>query len=319
MLANKKVFFESMIKYLDNEQLSVSILFVTRNKEETNNVYKVYKGNLTDNIGENLRQMGSTLVTKSYRNIDKRQFKPYNSINEDGCTEYLEDTELKSIKPLLDLVNGPFINLKTVNGKFLDTIWYYVIKFDDGKKELLIYKKYSKSFILTKGLSCSIILKNGNFGELKDALFKLENKADCIYFEDKMIIRVKGNFEQIFEFTKELRKNAEKAIDYIENELPFIIENMDVFKSKCMDHEIKVRKLNNIYNSKILERINPGNIQLLINEGILQNVELKTNSKGQITLSSEDPWVILKILDDDLVKSIITGINYDASVKRLIK
>ena len=85
-----------------------------------------------------------------------------------------------------------------------------------------------------------------------------------------------------------------------------------------MEHEIKMRKLNNIFATKTLEKIIPENIEPLIKEGLLKNISVKKGTDGRLIISSTDPWEILKILDDDLVRSRLTEINYEASNKKQI-
>jgi hypothetical protein len=259
------------------------------------------------------------IVKKSYSHSDQREFKPYNSAQKSSeSSEYLDGKEIKQIEPMLKMITENIVDLKKLDDDFLDNLWYYIIKFDDGTNQMLFYKKYSKSMILTKGLTLALTFRAGSFDKLKSHVFRIEDKADCILYKDRLIIRSKGNFEHIFDFFQEIRKNAESAIKFIEEKLPFTIENFDSIKTEMLKHEIKIRKLNNIYATKTLEKINPDNIEPLIKEGILKNITLSKDSAGKITLSSTDPWEILKILDDDLVKSRLTGINYEATFKKEI-
>ncbi len=317
MLKDKKTYFESLLKHLENDKLSVSMLFVTRNKQ--NNSYAVYKGTLADDIGEVLRKMCLKIAKRSYSKPEVREFKPYNSAHKlSESSEYLDGKEIKQIEPMLKMISDNIIDLKELDDKFLDHLWYYVIKFDDGTNQMLFYKKYSKSMVLTKGIALALTFRAGSFDKLKSHVFRIEDKADCIYYKEKLIIRSKGNFEKIFNFFQEIKRNAESAIKFIEEKLPFKIENFDAIKTEMMKHEIKMRKLNNIYATKTLEKINPNNIEPLIKEGILKNITLSKDAAGKITLSSTDPWEILKILDDDIVRSRLTEIDYEATYKKEI-
>ena len=105
MFQNKKAYCESLIKYLENDKLSVSMLFVTRNKET--NSYEVHKGTLADEISEVLRQMCHKMAKKSYCKPDLRTFKPYNpALRTSEFSEYLEGKELKLIEPMLNMISG---------------------------------------------------------------------------------------------------------------------------------------------------------------------------------------------------------------------
>jgi len=315
MLENKEKYFESMLKYLENEKLAVNLLFVTRDKASA--AYRAYKGNLSDDIGTVLRKICLKIVKRSYKKPKERIFNRYNASQRyTDSSEYLDGTELEKIKPMLDMISNDVVDLKKINKNFLDGLWYYVILFDDGNKTMLFYKKYSKSMVLSKGLFLALAFKAGDFDKLNKDIFRIEEKADCIFFDNKLIIRSKGNFEKIFDFFEQIKKNAEAGIKFIEEKLPFSIENFNEIKSDWMNHEIKIRKLNNIFSTKILERIDSANIELLIKDGTLKNSTIKKDSEGKLILSSKDPWEILNILDDDYVKSRLTGINYQAPYKK---
>jgi hypothetical protein len=314
MIENKIKYFANLISTLEKTNLSVNILFVTK-KDAT---YDVRKANLSDDVSETIRKLCLRISKKSYSKIENKTFEKYNPANKgSSTTEFLEGTELEKIKPILNLFEGELVDLKKVDGKFLDSLWFYVIKISDGESDVLFIKKYSKGMVLAKSLGLAFAFRAGNFDKLKQNIFQIYDKIDCILFKDKLIIRSKGNFEKIFDFFEQIKKNAQNAITFVEEKLPFKIDNFDEIKKTWMEHEIKIRKLNNIYATKTLEKINPSNIKILVSEGILKNTTTKING-GVLTIKSDDPWELLNILDDDYVKSRLTNINYEASIKKEI-
>jgi hypothetical protein len=121
-----------------------------------------------------------------------------------------------------------------------------------------------------------------------------------------------------FNFFQKIKSNALSAISVVKN-LPFKIDKIDKLKETWMGHEMMIRKLNNIYSKKTIEKIKLKNIENLISRGILKGVTAKKEKDGKLLLSSEDPWKILNILDDDYVRSLLTGINYEEKNKKQIQ
>lgn len=314
MFKDKQEYCKGMISLLEGNNLSVSMLFVTRDKESGS--YEVYKGNISDEIAQTLKDLCLKISKKSYGKPKDKEFRPYNpSKGSSECTEFLEGAEMSSLKTVLDLTEGKSIDLKKIDEQFLSHLWFYVIKFDNSKEKILFFKKYSRGMVLSKGLALAMLFDIGNFDKIKKDIFVIYDKIDCIYFRDKIIIRSKGNFEKIFNYFERIIENAESAIKFIENKLTFKIEGFEELKGNWMRHEIKIRKLNNIFVSRTLEQINSTNIEALIGEGLIKNVSIKRDSNNNMPLVSEDPWEILNILDDDYVKSRLTGIDYLSSDK----
>jgi hypothetical protein len=314
MLKNKQEYCRGMISLLEGNNLAVSILFATRDKASGS--YEVYKGNLSEEIAQTLKDLCLKISRKSYGKSENKDFRPYNpSKVSSECTEFMEGEEISSLKTVLDLTEGKSVDLKKIDEQFLSHLWFYVIKFDNGQDKIMFFKKYSRGMVLSKGLSLAMLFEIGNFDKLKKDIFVIYDKVDCIYFRQKIIIRSKGNFEKIFGYFERIIENAETATRIIENKLPFKIDDFGKFKADWMKNEIKIRKLNNIFVSGSLERINSANIEALIKEGIIKSVSIKRDSNNNITLVSEDSWEILNILDDDYVQSRLTGIDYLSSYK----
>jgi hypothetical protein len=313
----KQEYFDKMIELLSKEKLSVKIFFITRQKEK--GTYDVHKADLSDDVSETLRKTCLTISKKSYSKVEKRTFQKYDPAHKgSSCTEYLDNSELESIKPTSDLIEGKTVDLKRIDEKFLKALWYYVIILTDGSKKIVFFKKYSESMVLTKSLGLAFVFSAGGFDKLKKNIFQISDKADCILFDQKLIIRSKGNFEKIFDFLDQIKKNAEKAVKFIDEKMPFVIDDFDSVKEQWLSHEIKIRKLNNIYSTQTLEKIKPENIQPLIDKGILKHTTVQTDEQGQLHLKSDDPWELLSILDDDYVRSLLTNIDYETEKKKAV-
>ena len=62
MFKEKQTYFNNLNNFLNQDTLSISILFITRNK--INNTYEVFRANLSEDIGEQLKGMYSNISKK---------------------------------------------------------------------------------------------------------------------------------------------------------------------------------------------------------------------------------------------------------------
>ncbi len=315
MLKEKKMYCEGLINHLESDGLAVSILFIAKEKSDE---YQVFKANLNDGISKTLQKICLVIAKRSYGKPEEKQFRAYDpSKKTSEHTEFLSEKDLEQIKPILNLIEDKKIDLKKVDKKFLKKLWFYVIRLESGTEKVLFFKKYSEGMVLQKSIGLALLFKAGNFDKLKNDIFMISKKADCIYYKEQLIIRSKGNFEKIFNFLHRIAENAKAAVEVI-RELPFKIENFSSFESQWMKHENMMRKLNNVYASRSLEKIKPENIQLLVEQGILKYTTIQKDDQGRIVIRSSDYWEVLNILDDDYVRSMLTDISYQAGVKKEI-
>src|SRR3989344_3720993 len=146
MLKDKINYCGDLLNFLGEENLSVSILFVTRDKE--NDSYNVFKGNISDEIGKTLQDLCLKLSNKSYKSPEKKIFEKYNPANKGNKhTEFLEEDDIKDIEPILDLFDSGLIDLKKLDKGFLENLWFYVIKLESPNHKALFLKKYSKGMV----------------------------------------------------------------------------------------------------------------------------------------------------------------------------
>jgi hypothetical protein len=281
MFNDKIEYCKGMISLLEGNNLSVSILFMTRDKASGS--YEVYKGNISDEIAQTLKDLCLRLSKKSYGKPQDKEFRRYNpSKASSECTKFMEGEEISSLKTVLDHTEGKSLDLKKIDEDFLNRLWFYVIKFDDNEEKILFFKKYSRGMVLSKGIDLAMLFDFGNFDKIKKDIFVIYDKIDCIYFRDKIIIRSKVNFEKIFSYFDKIIENAKSATKFIENKLPFKIEGFEKLKGDWMRHEITIRKLNNIFVSRTLEKINSTNIEALIGEGLIKNVLIKRDLNNKL-------------------------------------
>jgi len=131
-----------------------------------------------------------------------------------------------------------------------------------------------------------------------------------------MFILQKENFQRIFHFLEEVEKVAKQTLAQIKLNLP--IANFDQFAEACKRNPNKLRKLKNIAKQPYLDRVTMDDIKKVIQMHNLKIPIITTRGgKEMIVYEQSEPWEILKLLDDDYLRSVMTSQNYEVTGKRV--
>ncbi|NFK66475.1 DUF4868 domain-containing protein [Clostridium botulinum] len=116
------------------------------------------------------------------------------------------------------------------NLKILKEINFYLLEIINENSNIKIFRRYSKSKSLSKG----IILKalESNFDRIKENIFQIDNIVDFIVINDEIIVVFnRYAFEIITNYKDNYIENLESALNKISSSN--LINNMDQFKEDC--------------------------------------------------------------------------------------
>lgn len=205
-----------------------------------------------------------------------------------------------------------------INDKnFIENSKFYLIIFKSNKLGLEpIYFFYTRKKMksLSKDTRLVFHLFGDIFDSLNDTIFLLDKNIDCLYYKNKIYIINKNNFHDIFNYYSGLRELAKNILFEIRNKIP--ISNFDDFEHACLSNKNMISILINIdkrgylkdlYLEKLLKIITNNNLDIKIDySGGIPNLIYEKNNK----------FAILRLLNDDYLKSIMTDMNYEVNSKR---
>ena len=126
----------------------------------------------------------------------------------------------------------------------------------------------------------------------------------------EVLIFNRYSFEGLFSFIEYYQKEVESKIDYINKKALF--DNTDALIEICKKDARKIKKLAKIIKSDIFISLDGAQIRQDI---VTYNLSIVLDRNGIIKVNESDIWSVLRILDDDCVKSDVTGNKYLAHAK----
>ena len=311
---NQDVVFKGTETLL-SDNLSATLIFITREKSEESITYNFNKVLLNQEVQDNFRKSFLGKIKRIRHSIYKINFEKYSPTNTSDCIKYVSDNEVeqKLLKINKDEV-GP-IKSNELNSGFFGNLWGYIVIFENNNNESLrIFKRYTPGNILRKSFLNALIIKDGTFTKLDKDIFKMDYKIHCFLFDGFVVIFAKRSFEELFELGDKFKKESKEVLDEI-NKTEVKISNWDDFKEKCCDNIIMMRKLSNIKAKGYYKNITFAQVQKMKKD---YNLRFKIDKQNKIIIYQEykDIWDILALFDDDLLKSELTQKKYEVSFKK---
>ncbi|MCD6145162.1 MAG: DUF4868 domain-containing protein, partial [Methanosarcinales archaeon] len=133
-------------------------------------------------------------------------------------------------------------------------------------------------------------------------------KGDSI--SSKVFILNRSKFESFFSFIEIYSKEIEDNKEDLERIK--LIENVNEFISFCASDSRKIKKLAQILRDGKADNIDRDKIKRITTEFRL-NIEFTDD--GKLKPTKENIWVVLRILNDDYLKSDVTGSKYETHSK----
>ena len=285
---------------------NVKLFFISRYKENSNYEYVVYKTQITNEIGQEFIEILKKNINK-YLKLDNLEYNQYNPmvIMEKNNIEYIEKGDVvhfKIIKSELKKINLDLFDLEETK-----KLWAFAIKFGS---ELIYFRKYTENKILDKKPLLALFVSDGAFNKLDKSVITIDQKVDCIYYKEKIYILNKNQFEQIFSFLEKLMDEIDESYDRLVQKS--LVDDEQILYDLCKTDPKKVKKLNKVLKGDIIDTLDYDKVNQLNNQ---YNLELEFTDDNKMKIQRKNIWTILKVLDDDYLKSPVTDIKYEAHSK----
>ena len=316
--ADSKSMLNSILQ-LDLNQCLVSVCLASLVGDDDEPKFE--KLQLSDDLTEDFRDaVGASLEKRNHDNgsgdLVLRHYDA-GSKPESYEVEYMNLSEHDSIKQqissLFSLAN---LGIFSVAEEFVSGLRFYVIVVQAGEGDpLYLFRSYSSKKELARSRSFGALFSGGHFDRVRQPMFLFDQYIDCMSRGDDMFIFKKDKFQKIFRFFEMVLKAAKATLKTIEAKIP--IANFDEFKKSCIGHLQMQMKLRNIAGKSDLEKVTIARIKKVLKELPQLGVEIKKkNGKEMLVFNPSDKWALLRLLDDDYLKSLMTDKNYEVTGKR---
>ncbi len=309
---------------LEKCDLSVSLAAKTANDSQP----RLRRVDMTEKAATSFRDgLNQALVPvrKALKEKDLRMlpFDPSQALDEQ-TVEYLQISSYESLQPQIEHLKHSLDaeDLRGYEHPFVDDLRFYsvIVRPQDPQfsEPIYCYRWYSHTFMLKDAPQYALRFgfggQPGTYDVIEEPVFLFDRHVDCISYKGQMFILQKYYFYTIFDLEEELKKIAEKALDDLEA-MDFI-SNFNQFRSDCLRNKNKYRILSKVYLKPYFHDLDLDMLEPVINDyGRPIRIEWignKPDLKRKMLYSSNQPWEILHILDDQFYTSPMTDIDYQA-------
>jgi hypothetical protein len=307
------------ILQVDLNQCTISVCLAALVGDEDDPKFE--KLQLSDDLTEDFRDIVRALLEKRSNDNGSGdlvlQSYDAGSKPESYEVEYLNLSEHDSIKQqIASLSSLANLGIFSVAEEFVAGLRFYVIVVQAGEADpLYLFRSYSSKKELGRSRGFGALFSDGHFDRVRQPMFLFDQHIDCMSRGDEMFIFTKDKFQKIFRFFEMVLKAAKATLKTIEAKIP--IANFDEFEESCIGHLQMQAKLKNIAGKPDLEKVTMTKIKKVLKEFPGLGIQIKKkNGKEMLVFNPSDKWALLRLLDDDYLKSLMTDKNYEVTGKR---
>lgn len=168
-----------------------------------------------------------------------------------------------------------------------------------------------------KGLHAILGIR-GEYDRIDERYISFEESIDCISHNGFMFVINKNNFQAMFHFLEEVRTTAQETLDAINFSLP--IQNFDDLVQAVNGNMTMLRKLRKIAAKPYIKNLKMSDVRKIIETNHLPVEIIEVGGQEKILFNPQakarEKYALLRIFNDDYLKSLMTGINYETTGKR---
>ncbi len=238
----------------------------------------------SENIADNKKEFYEISLTENYR--------PFTFLDEaEKCTEFYSESDRNKLSGFLFKIN--------LNDQYF---WIYQHIYSVSRIDR------SKNIIAW--------LNGDTYDEIDSDIVQIDSRADVIILTSSIVTAKIELMQRFFGFEQYIRAGAQKTIE--------IIRNLDIVDS--LEKFVALENKSQLTNAKKLLKAKNSPVLQMKKNDLLENLKKHSRYKtmfkyedDHIVISSQkDAAAFIKMVNDDIVRSELTGQEYDSSSKMLL-
>ena len=304
---------KNITRRLDNEGCEAQLFLVQRNKTRDSVEFSVYRTIISEDISVLLVKLlyDSLSSMLDSGDFDLVQFIP-GYLDDRNVIEYINAKDVLYYNEIIyKVLNNHILDLpEVIDGPLLKNLWAYAVTINCNGEIITYFNKYTQGKILKKSKLLSLFYRDGRFNVIEDDIFTLQKSIDCFSIADNIFIIRRNNFEQIFCQQEHYYNIAIQTL----GELGDLLTDVDDLTDACTSDLRKLRKIAAIASSGIYHDLSFDKIKEVI-EGYDLAIELDEDNQ-RIKATKNQIWDLLRLLNDDFLRSPMTEKKYEVHSKK---
>lgn len=273
--------------------------------------YVLYKTQVSESVSDEFVTMFRAHL-QSFIEKDEHVFVPYDpTFIPENHAEFIPVADVPSaVKIMEELRYDHELDFPEITSSFLRRLWAYAVAVRGRQGHYVYFTKYSQGKVLTRKGLMPLLFHSGHFEKLQDHVFIFKPEIDCITIDDDILIFNKKKFEDIFGYIESLRAGAQRTLLILQQN--GYIEDVSEFLEAVKTDRRKLRKLHTVMLNGIFREISPDKARYLAQK---HGLKVSFDETGKVIPEKTDLWDFLRILNDDVLISEVTGKTYAAQSK----
>lgn len=196
----------------------------------------------------------------------------------------------------------------------LTRIWGILIKIADTENQITIFKRSYPINVLKKNKTSGIFFNRGSFQLLDHEVLKITSSFDFIYLQEHLIICNGREFEKDFDYIRAVKNKALTVLDNLNN------TNLFTDTQKIFDLIDRGKQIKKIINIKPDNPVLSKSVAEIHNFARSYQISISlSEANDKIELKNQKEAIaFIKLLNDDYLKSELSGFKYDSKGKSKI-
>ncbi|MDO8729498.1 MAG: DUF4868 domain-containing protein [bacterium] len=310
-MTNKNIKQLKKIKALDFNQWTASFWLVKRKIAQKDANYSVLRVDIDAKLLKRFKgYLQQQLQSKDFHLTE------YDFNNADGDdTLFTISADATDFPKVEKAVNEGFDNpLATEYDQLLNS-WAYVVLFENNNERLYAWRKINALTQPKKAITQkAIFFRNHKLIDAEDKeVFLIDPRFDFFVHEGQILIANKREFESSMNFREGMKTNGAEVL--IEFESLSFIDNVELIRTFVGENLHHLRKLASIRKSAYYK--NPEYLQQMMQVSSDEGWELKIEN-GKIVVEEDTVELLLKLLNNDRLRSPINSELFDSAAKALV-
>lgn len=276
----------------------------------------IYKGRMHEDLDQ---QIIDTFYPKIRSRLVRRQYDlvPYNpALTPDRTVNWFYPSDEV---PFYGIVLKKLAEIDDENPTYYDNtvlsysdIWALWIKIRTQGNEFYFLRKITPQKVLNTGGKLALIFSQTVFRKLDQNVLTIDGNFDVFALNGTLIFENKTNFEKTLLYEEIKRQVANETLDEIQS--IDIIENFDDLRGYLEDDKHSINKLNKLREKEYFRQKTFADYHRIIRDYAVPVTVDEENGKFNISSKAEAKQLI-KVLNDDYLKSELTDLKYSANSK----
>ena len=234
-----------------------------------------------------------------------------------GTVEWADATSVDAV----EFARSRFSNLSPLapfrpgDAEYKKRLVYWVCVLSTGAKKAFFFRAFSAAAELERKRGIALVSKDGTFHRVEEEIFLFDDRIDCVVYGDYLYVLRKNDFRRIFDQLEQVRRAARLAARRLHQQIP--IANFDEFEAACAGQAGMADKLIAVTARDYFTTLTIARLKPVIDEFHLAIPMTSDGGQEQLVFQTdpERRWRILKLVDDDYLRSSLTDHRYEVNSK----